>query len=116
MGCCKFDRRPPAKRRVQAFVVVLSPPRADFALRISQVPEIMQFQALVSQPTIEALGMPVLHRLSWLDEFQFDMMIRAPLRKLVTDEFRAAVDPKPLWTTAALPQIVENIHYRLRRE
>ncbi len=52
-----------AQRTVRTFAVILLPPVRQGAPDIVQGPEPVGVQALVAQPSVEALHMPVLHRL-----------------------------------------------------
>jgi hypothetical protein len=67
--CCppELIRRAITQRTVRAFAVILLPPACQCNPYIVQRAEPVGVQALVAQPPVEALDVPVLHRPSRLD-------------------------------------------------
>ena len=69
MACLQPEllRRPVVERAVRTLAVVLAPPACQGASYIIQRSEPACVEALVAQPAMEALDVPILHRLDGLD-------------------------------------------------
>jgi hypothetical protein len=57
-------------------------PVRNLGSRIGQVPKPAGVQTLISQPSIEALHMTILHRSSGLDVDQLDLPLFAPTQEV----------------------------------
>ena len=73
--------------------VVMLAPGPDFAPRIPQVPEPARIQALVSQPPVKTLYMPILRWLAGPDVNRSDLTRRKPRQIMATGEFRTDLAP-----------------------
>src|SRR5208282_6076482 len=71
-------RRLVAQRTVRAFPVILLPPASQSVAHIVQGPEPGRVQALVAQPSVEALDVTVLHRAAGLDVHQPNLPVLRP--------------------------------------
>src|SRR5665213_2112490 len=82
-------RRPVVERAVRTLAVVLAPPACQGASYVIQRSEPACVEALVAQPSVEALDMPVLHRLAGLDMHQPDLPVLGPAQHAPRSELRA---------------------------
>lgn len=79
--------------------IVLDASRFDDAPGFPQVGEPFQVQAFISELAIEALDMPVLHRIAPLDEEESHLIPVSPSIERVSGEFRPVVGLNDLGQT-----------------
>ena len=72
------------ERAVWTFAVVLLPPACQGASYIVQRAEPACVEALVAQPSMEALDVSVLHRPAWLDVHQPHLPVFSPAKSPAT--------------------------------
>ncbi len=77
------------QRRVRAALVVLAPPRFDFALRVFQTQEPVRIQAFLAQPPVERFRVGVVRWLSRTAEIQCHSVFIGPPIDRLRNEFRA---------------------------
>ena len=88
-------RRPVVERAVRTLAVVLAPPIGQGASYIVERSEPACVEALVAQPSVEALDMPVLHRPAGLDVNQPDLPVLGPTQHAPRGEHRESAKPVP---------------------
>ncbi len=93
-------RRSVVERAMRAFAVVLPPPLSRRLPHVIQRAELARGEALVAQPSVEALDMFVLHRLARLDVDQADLRVLGPARHAPRGELRSVVRAHVLGPTA----------------
>lgn len=76
---------------VRPFVVVVITPSRDLFPYIEGILEPTHLQALLAQPSGEALHIRVLHGLARLNMYHLDLAIEAPSWKMTTGQFRVSV-------------------------
>src|SRR5277367_3542420 len=84
-------RRLIAQRTMRAFPVILLAPVRQSVAHIVQGPEPAGVEALVAQPSVEALDMAVLHRAARLDMHQPDLPVLRPRQHAPRGELRPVV-------------------------
>ena len=88
--------------------VVLRLPVTHFPACVEQVGEPVHPQALLPQPSVEALHMRVLRRLAGLDVPQFNLPLQRPRQEMTTRELRAVVAANRLWPAAPGDDLIEH--------
>jgi hypothetical protein len=63
---------------VRPYLVVLLSSVGNFQSCVEEVPEPVGPQPLFTQPPVEAFHIAVLHRTTWLDLAQLDVLLQAP--------------------------------------
>src|SRR6202051_1692716 len=113
---CKFLRCQVAQSAVRAPRVVSDPPAFDGLPRIVQSEEPVFVEALLAELAMEAFDVPVLHRPSWCDEVQCDLVLICPLVQSLRGELRAVINDNPYWHAAMLPESVQHSYYAQCRQ
>src|SRR5271163_4799512 len=90
-------RRSIAQRTMRAFPVIFPPPVCQSRAHIVQGAEPACVQALVPQPSVEALHIPVLHRPSGLDMHEGDLPLLGPADHAARGELRSIVRAHAFW-------------------
>src|SRR3972149_10778511 len=80
----ELRRRAIPQAAVRPVLVVLLPPGGDLPARLEQVPEPAHIQALLPHPPVKTLHASVLHRSSWLNVHQLDLLLDAPRQEVPT--------------------------------
>ena len=93
--------------------IVLQPPILDDLFCFRECLEIMLIEALVPQPTVEALNKRVLHGLAGLDEVDSDMVIVCPAVERNTREFRPIIGRYDLRAASRQNEPIEYSRYSL---
>src|SRR4029077_20437094 len=101
-------RRPVVERAVWTFAVVLPPPACQGASYVIERAEPVSVEALVAQPSMEALDMSVLHRPARLDVHQPYLPVLGPAQHAPRGELRAVVRAHILWPTALFDQPLQH--------
>src|ERR1044072_3580530 len=76
---------------MRSFGVVVDPPCFDDLTCLVEIGEQVLVEALVSEPTVEALDKAILHRFAWRDVVPFDIAILLPRQDGVRGELGAVV-------------------------
>src|SRR6185437_5448714 len=91
----KFLRCQVAQSAVWMHLVVIDPPAFDGLPRIVQSEEPVFVEALLAELAMEAFDVAVLHRPSWCDEVQCDLVLIGPLVQSLRSELRAVINDNP---------------------
>src|SRR5215831_2277044 len=87
----ELGRRPVVERAMRALAVVLLLPVVQGCSYIIQCSEPVCVEALVAQPSVEALYVTVLHRAPRLDVHQIDLSFFYPAQHAAGGELRSVV-------------------------
>jgi len=90
----EFGGRQPAEAVVRYLGVVIGQPPTRLFAHFSEVAEDLHIQHATSEAAIEAFDEAALHRPSWLDEIQRDVLALGPFRQRKGDEFGVVVQAK----------------------
>src|SRR5690606_28293888 len=90
----EFDGCAVVQARVRAHMVVVSAPLLDDHARLDSRAEPLEAQALIAQPSVEALVGAVLPRFAGIDVGDLDLGLDDPLQDRLADELRSVVGTK----------------------
>lgn len=99
--------RKPTKRGVRPLGGVVDPPGLDQAACFVQRREQVLVQALIAEPTVEALHEGVLVKLSQCDVVPFHVALLLPVQKRVTGQFGAVVANDHTGLSSLLDQTIK---------
>ena len=91
MVLAEFGWRQPAEAVVRYVGVVIGQPLFCLFAYFYEIAEDVHIQHATSEAAIKAFDKAVLHRPSWLDEIQRDVLALGPFRQRQGDEFGAIV-------------------------
>src|ERR1019366_2269705 len=104
-------RRPVCERAVRTFAVVLMTPACQDAPYIIQRAEPVRVEALVAQPSVEALDMSILHRPSRLDVHQPNFPVFRPAQHATRCELWSVVRAHVLGSATLFDQPLQHTRY-----
>ena len=93
--------------------VVLLLPLLDDLPCLSHAPEPVQIQALVAKLAVQALHVPVLHRLTRIDEVQRHPVLIGPRIQRLPRELRPVVERDPFRRPGPRTQLLQHPHHPL---
>lgn len=96
-------------------VVIFSPGCGEFPCRYKAL-EYFGGQELVSQPAVEALGVPILPRAAWLDVQGFNRQLLRPLLNRSGDELGTIVAANVFWHAPHGEQLCERVDHVFTRD
>src|SRR5690554_1055052 len=76
---------------MRTLLIVVQAPSADLLPSVCEIPEPVLIQTLIPEFSVKALDVTILHRLSGLNQLQFNTMAVGPLIKRSASEFRPLV-------------------------
>lgn len=77
-------------------IVVFLHPFFSLYLHLYNIFKQVSVQDILTEGTVKALDITVLHRSAWLNILQFDVLICAPLSEFFAQKFRAIFTSDPL--------------------
>ena len=106
-------RRAVAQATMGPLAIVLLFPLRNLTLGVRQVRKPVCVQALLSEPSIKALRMAVLDRLSGLDVDELYVALFAPAQEVSAGEFRPVVATNRLWSAALFEKLLQRAGHPL---
>lgn len=76
---------------MRSLLIVVQAPVADLVPSVGEIPEPVFIQTLIPEFSVKALNVTILHRLSWLNQPQFNAMAVGPLIERSAREFRSLI-------------------------
>src|ERR1017187_6094949 len=111
IASCEFFRCQVAQGAVRAHPVVIDSPVFDGFPRIVQSEKPVLVEAFLAELAMEAFDVTVLHRPSWCDEVQCDLVLIGPLVQSLRGELGAVINDNPYWHAAMLPESDQHSYY-----
>src|SRR6202051_1553910 len=109
---CKFLRCQVAQSAMWSHLVVIDPPAFDGLPRIVQSEKPVFVEVLLAELAMEAFDVAVLHRPSWCDEVQCNLVLIGPLVQSLRGELRAVINDNPILACRAVAGVCPTLVLR----